>query len=510
MIDNKAALVSPEFEGQPLAPDPTSESQPGQIANIGYVNKAVDGKASKLDTTLTPIYSQTPTFSEWTFSDVSDGITDIQQPVFYPSPGGEPQWKVSFGYDGETRTPEIYSSDEDATNLAFVYADEGLNLHLTATRTRTDILGYTLGSQDDKPLASEAEAEALRTGKLDKSGGTMTGALAIEDPRSGSLNVPFQLLQNQRHFGISSPALFGDKWIINYGTTGRDNGVFLPTLSAGSYNRTLALTAGEGYAGNLAALDANGNPTDSGKSLEDIQDQIDTESPLLARSYAIPQQSGWTADQGSSNSPIYFRPRYFGMRDGDLFKGIVLRTRSTNRTPFPSGVYMRIKRYSDGQVLGVSDLTVWPDTASTDVVFRFPRAVELTSSGNYYVLDFSATPAGSAVNFGMSAYSLPSGASNPDFYFIRSTIVPIATAQFYSWEELTGADIAVSGTDATKISDALIGKADDTAIATEFNDSSTYAVDEIVMHMGARYRCMTAVAAAGPWTGSDNWVAESV
>lgn len=49
MIDSKAALSSPEFEGQPLAPDPTSESQPGQIANIGYVNKVADGKRDKID-----------------------------------------------------------------------------------------------------------------------------------------------------------------------------------------------------------------------------------------------------------------------------------------------------------------------------------------------------------------------------------------------------------------------------------------------------------------------------
>ena len=42
VIDRKAALSSPEFEGQPLAPDPTFGSQPGQIANIGYVNRVVD------------------------------------------------------------------------------------------------------------------------------------------------------------------------------------------------------------------------------------------------------------------------------------------------------------------------------------------------------------------------------------------------------------------------------------------------------------------------------------
>lgn len=41
-IEKKAPLDSPNFEGQPLAPDPTFESQPGQIANIGYVNRVVD------------------------------------------------------------------------------------------------------------------------------------------------------------------------------------------------------------------------------------------------------------------------------------------------------------------------------------------------------------------------------------------------------------------------------------------------------------------------------------
>ena len=116
----------------------------------------VSGKADASDVVLTPVYSQTPTFSEWTFSDVSDGITDIQQPVFIPSPGGEPSWRVSFGYAGQTRTSAIYT-DEDTTNLAFEYADEGLNLHLTATRTRTDIIGYTLGTQADKPIQPQGD-----------------------------------------------------------------------------------------------------------------------------------------------------------------------------------------------------------------------------------------------------------------------------------------------------------------------------------------------------------------
>lgn len=152
------------------------------------------------------------------------------------------------------------------------------------------------------------------------------------------------------------------------------------------------------------------------------------------------------------------------MKDGDLFKGIVLQTRADQRTVFSNGVYMRLRAVPADQsapwpTLGVSELTVWPDTPKTDVVFRLPRAVSLPSSGSYYALDFVLDPDGGTQAFGMMAYGLQSG-SNLDFYFALSTIVPVATAQFYSWEELTGADIAVSGMDATKISAALAGKLD--------------------------------------------------
>lgn len=160
---------------------------------------------------------------------------------------------------------------------------------------------------------------------------------------------------------------------------------------------------------------------------------VDTESPLVARSFTVQQQSNWTIGEGNSTNPIYFHPKYFGMNDGDLLKAIILKTRNSGLTPFTSGVYMRLKRYSDGQILGVSELTVWPDTPTTDVAFRFPQAIELTSSENYYTLDFSTTPNGSAVSFGMRLYVAPSGSPNPDFYFNTSVFVPIATAQFYSW-----------------------------------------------------------------------------
>ena len=326
---------------------------------------------------------------------------------------------------------------------------------------------WTESEWDEMPTVKQFIDGALE-GKLDKSGGVnlrndprVPGSFIIQSTTSGGL----------KELSFRDDVASGQAWKLVTTGSDPDTEVRIP-IGPGA----LALTAGTGHTGNLAALDAQGNPTDSGKSFEDIQHQIDTESPLLARSFSVQQQSGWTVNQGSSSNPIFFRPRFFGMKDGDLFKGMVLRTRSSGRTPFPSGVYMRVKRYSDGQTLGVSELTVWPDTASTDVVFRFPVAVELTSSGNYYTLDFSETPEGSAVNFGMSLYALPSGSTNTDFYFASSSNVPISTAQFYSWEELTGADIAVSGTDATKIDVALAGKAStaDATLTPVYSDTPTF------------------------------------
>ena len=112
------------------------------------------GKASTADATLTPIYSQTPTFSSWQFS-TTGGLPIVEPSVGYSSG----TW--TFYEIGEAVA--TCEGDWDAVSLEF-------SLYpyvVTATRTRTDIIGYVLGSQSTKPLASEAEAEALRTGKQD-------------------------------------------------------------------------------------------------------------------------------------------------------------------------------------------------------------------------------------------------------------------------------------------------------------------------------------------------------
>ena len=52
-------------------------------------------------------------------------------------------------------------------------------------------------------------------------------------------------------------------------------------------------------------------------------------------------------------------------------------------------------------------------------------------------------------------------------------------------------------------------KANSAAIAPEFSSSSTYAVGDVVMHEGLRYKCSTAVSTAGDWN-SANWTLEPV
>lgn len=116
-----------------------------------------------------------------------------------------------------------------------------------------------------------AQAKAELSQKLDLSGGTLTGSLTIKDPRE--MGVPLSLYQNNRNFSISNPNIFGGRWIITYSNVGEAyNGVFMPNIT--SSNSTLALAAKDHVEGNLAALDANGNPIDSHKKPDDFQSAL--------------------------------------------------------------------------------------------------------------------------------------------------------------------------------------------------------------------------------------------
>ena len=110
------------------------------------------GAASVADATLTPIYSQTPTFSEWTFSGIPEGWEIRQFGYNY-----EGAWVLHCQTADNLPWQELAYGEEDAVSLAF---GEG-SPSIFATRVRTDIIGYTLGSQTDKPLQPQGDYALL-------------------------------------------------------------------------------------------------------------------------------------------------------------------------------------------------------------------------------------------------------------------------------------------------------------------------------------------------------------
>ena len=99
---------------------------------------------------------------------------------------------------------------------------------------------------------SAVDIIARLAGKLDKSGGMMTPTFA--SPAIPSGKVVFGTDAAGPYIGIA------------YG----QNVVMLRPSEVVLNDRNVALTAGTGHTGNLAALDANGNPTDAGWTAGDI------------------------------------------------------------------------------------------------------------------------------------------------------------------------------------------------------------------------------------------------
>ena len=126
----------------------------GALPTAEALAAALAGKASTADATLTPIYSNTPTFSEW-IVEASDGESDIT--VVPSPPDGEFVVWMGTGDTGEFVFDKPNSQDFYATELHGT-----LNgVVFTATRTRTDLIGYQLGSQTGKPLQPKGEYALL-------------------------------------------------------------------------------------------------------------------------------------------------------------------------------------------------------------------------------------------------------------------------------------------------------------------------------------------------------------
>lgn len=134
-----------------------------------HVHPTDTSRASKADATLTE------RFSEWTFSPatiVDKGVVrtlymgiDSKTGKGFPAVDTAEEGQIRYGVSRDLAgtTEQVWSAGTETP-----YAGD-------ITATRTALPGYILGPDDstnpnrDKPLASEAEAEALRTGKSDKS-----------------------------------------------------------------------------------------------------------------------------------------------------------------------------------------------------------------------------------------------------------------------------------------------------------------------------------------------------
>lgn len=160
------------------------EGEEGKIYVAKDVNKTYRWTGTQYtkvggdDAILTPVYSDTPTFSEWTLTPDDTYTFRIVWDI------GEDIWVVTGQPEAGDPVAYIHGTKAD-TVLRFTYN----GIPFTATRTRTDILGYKLGDQSDKPLAP-AKNYALKSDipavpvKAVKRNGT-----ALTPDASGAVNV---------------------------------------------------------------------------------------------------------------------------------------------------------------------------------------------------------------------------------------------------------------------------------------------------------------------------------
>ena len=162
-----------------------------ELTNLPSINSVtLIGNKSAADLGLATIDDATLTYANlWVWTNVPSSVT-VGQPVYEEA---RSEWTVPAVIDGDSTT--IFLDDSvppTATVLDVPITVGGEVVTMVATLTAQDY--YVLGSQTDKPLATEAEAAALRTavaGKLSKAGDTMTGALTVPQLTVGTRNSQY-------------------------------------------------------------------------------------------------------------------------------------------------------------------------------------------------------------------------------------------------------------------------------------------------------------------------------
>ena len=292
------------------------------------ISAALAGKADDADVTLkekwTLAFSLTSEQKE-AFSQTPGASDNNYALTISPSPGVGSYRLYVGSYDAAI----LIRYPRDSTNLILMNGDARLGLQqddLVAT-----LSGYQLGSQSDKPLASEAEAEALRNGKQDAlSSAQLANIDAVQNKRDyADLSYTFTLEDYPQNIFVVSNANLTDivgeytyttpqqaqvpgvgwyknatarvLWFVLNGSTISAMGPSTVELDASLVEQDVAMPIGDpssptGYLrfhllrrvpndslalnsvkanrvtnpteGNLAALDANGNPVDSGYHFE--------------------------------------------------------------------------------------------------------------------------------------------------------------------------------------------------------------------------------------------------
>ena len=186
------AVADGETVGEWEAQYPIETNDYSQLSNKPTINNVeLSGNKSASDLGLASTAAATLTertgFSEWDVSPAS--ITYEGQT--YQADYYAPQWGDPYGgpytwyYVGQYGDPmPLYNSDPGAVSFSYMFGDQ------TVTATRTALSGYQLGNQSYKPLASEAEAEALRTAVLGKASSVSVDNTTLTPDANGNVALP--------------------------------------------------------------------------------------------------------------------------------------------------------------------------------------------------------------------------------------------------------------------------------------------------------------------------------
>lgn len=222
-----------------------SVARKGDVAKVDGALKYYDGTAwqpfadidlsnyaTKADATLSE-----RGFSEWTISPSIDNPVSAEclaafQEMYPSATDGtltiDDDLAICIGGQQATAGQDLGTDGTTLTFNGFGWADLGGYLGISVgdvVATRTALQGYVLGSQTDKPLASEAEAEALRQDKQD--------ALTFDStPTTNSLNPVTS--------GGIKTALDAKATITDLTST---NPAIVPMLSQNALNANLASLA---------------------------------------------------------------------------------------------------------------------------------------------------------------------------------------------------------------------------------------------------------------------------